>query len=56
MGTWEGVCDTLNRLVRGRCGYFSPGSHYATDRAIEAHLYDHVPNFLARRAAAGMSV
>ena len=33
----------------GWCGYFSPGSHYATDRAIEAHLYDHVRNFLARR-------
>ena len=49
MGTWEGVCDTLNRLVRGWCGYFSPGSHYATDRVIEAHLYDHVRNFLARR-------
>ena len=49
MGTWEGVCDTLNRLVRGWCGYFSPGSHYATDRVIEAHLNDHVRNFLARR-------
>ena len=49
MGTWEGVRDTLNRLVRGWCGYFSPGSHYATDRVIEAHLYDHVCNFLAWR-------
>ena len=49
MGTWDEVRDTLNRLLRGWCGYFSPGSHYAMDRAIEAHLYDHVRNFLARR-------
>jgi hypothetical protein len=41
--------NTLNRLMRGWCGYFSPGSHYATDRVVEAHLYDHVRNFLARR-------
>ncbi len=34
---------------RYRCGYFSPGSHYAAERVIEAHLYDHVRNFLARR-------
>jgi RNA-directed DNA polymerase len=49
MGTWDEVRDTLNRLLRGWCGYFNPGSHYATDRVIEAHLYDHVRNFLARR-------
>ena len=49
MGAWDEVRDTLNRLLRGWCGYFSPGSHYTTDRAIEAHLYDHVRNFLARR-------
>ena len=49
MGTWDEVRDTLNRLLRGWCGYFSPGSHYTMDRAIEAHLYDHVRNFLARR-------
>ena len=49
MGAWDEVRDTPNRLLRGWCGYFSPGSHYATDRAIEAHLYDHVRNFLARR-------
>ena len=50
MGAWEEVRDTLNRLLRGWCGYFSPGSHYATDRVIEAHLYDHVRHFLARRS------
>jgi RNA-directed DNA polymerase len=49
MGTWDEVRDTLNRLLRGWCGYFSPGSHYTTDRAIEAHIYDRVRNFLARR-------
>ena len=49
MGKWEEVRDTLNRLVRGWCGYFSPGTHYVTDRAIESHLYDCVRNFLARR-------
>jgi len=49
MGTWEEVRDTLNRLLRGWCGYFSPGSHYATDRGVENYLYDRVRNFLARR-------
>jgi RNA-directed DNA polymerase len=49
MEAWDTVRDTLNRLLRGWCGYFSPGSHYATDRAIEAHLYDRVRGFLARR-------
>jgi RNA-directed DNA polymerase len=49
MGTWKEVCGGLNRLLRGWCGYFSPGSHYATDRVIEAHVHDRVRNFLARR-------
>lgn len=48
-GTWEEVRGTLNRLLRGWCNYFSPGSHYATDRAVESHLYDRVRRFLARR-------
>jgi len=48
-GAWPGVRDTLTRLLRGWCGYFSPGSHYITDRGIESHLYDRVRNFLARR-------
>ncbi len=48
-GTWAEVRDTLNRLPRGWCNYFSPGSHYVTDRVVEAHLYDRVRNFLARR-------
>jgi RNA-directed DNA polymerase len=49
MGTWEEVRDTLNRLMRGWYGYFNSGTHYATDRAIEAHIYDRVRNFIARR-------
>jgi RNA-directed DNA polymerase len=48
-GPWGEVRDSLNRMLRGWCGYFSPGSHYATDRVIEAHLYDRVRNFLVRR-------
>lgn len=49
LGSWPEVCGALNRMMRGWCGYFSPGSHYATDRVIEAHLYDRVRNFLVRR-------
>ena len=49
MGRWEEVRGALNRLLRGWCGYFSPGSHYDVDRAIEAHVYDRVRNFLVRR-------
>ncbi len=49
MGRWEEVRGTLNRLLRGWCGYFSPGTHYVTDRAIEAHVYDRVRSFLVRR-------
>src|SRR5271156_4249779 len=49
MGRWEDVCAQLTRLMRGWGGYFSPGSHYLADRAIEAHIYDRVRNFLVRR-------
>ena len=48
-GAWPEVRGTLNRLSRGWRGYFSPGTHYSTDRAIEEHLYDRVRNFLVRR-------
>ena len=48
-GPWAEVRGTLNRALRGWCGYFSPGTHYVTDRAIEAHLYDRVRDFLVRR-------
>ena len=49
MGRWEDVRAQLTRLMRGWCSDFSPGSHYVADRAIEAHIYDCVRNFLARR-------
>jgi RNA-directed DNA polymerase len=49
MGRWEDVRTQLTRLMRGWGGYFSPGSHYVADRAIEAHIYDRVRNFLVRR-------
>jgi RNA-directed DNA polymerase len=49
-GAWGTVRGTVNRLLRGWCGYFSPGTHYVTDRAVESHLYDRVRNFLVRRA------
>jgi RNA-directed DNA polymerase len=48
-GSWPEVCLRLNRLLRGWCGYFSYGSHYAADRVIEQHVYERVRNFLARR-------
>jgi RNA-directed DNA polymerase len=48
-GAWNEVRGTVNRLLRGWCGYFSPGTHYATDRAVEEHLYDRVRDFLVRR-------
>jgi RNA-directed DNA polymerase len=48
-GRWEDVRDALNRRLRGWGGYFSPGSHYLADRAIESHVYDRVRNFLVRR-------
>jgi len=49
MGRWDDVRAQLTRLMRGWSGYFSPGSHYVTDRVIEAHIYDRVRNFLVRR-------
>jgi len=49
-GGWEKVGMALNRLLGGWGSYFSPGSHYVADRAIEAHVYDRVRNFLVRRS------
>src|SRR3954451_21424969 len=45
MGRWEDVRVQLIRLMRGWCGYFSPGLHYVADRSIETHIYDRVRNF-----------
>ncbi len=52
MGTWEGVRDTPNRLMRGWCGYFNPGLHYASDRVIEAYLDDRERNLRGASDAA----
>ena len=49
VGRWEEARRDLNRLLRGWGGYFSPGSHYAADGVIDAHVYDRVRNFLVRR-------
>jgi len=49
VGDWQEVCKALNRKLRGWGAYFSPGTHSVTDKAIEAHLYDRVRNFLVRR-------
>ena len=46
---WPEVRDRLVQLLRGWSGYFRYGSHYATDRVIEGHVYDRVRNFLVRR-------
>ena len=49
MVAWPEVHDTLPHLLRGWRCYFSLGSHFVADRAIVAHLYDRVRNFLVRR-------
>jgi RNA-directed DNA polymerase len=49
VGRWDEVRRGLNRLLRGWGSYFSPGSHYAADGVIDAHVYDRVRNFLVRR-------
>jgi len=46
---WERAETILTRLSRGWWGYFSPGSHYASDRLIETPLYDRVRNVLVQR-------
>jgi RNA-directed DNA polymerase len=46
---WPEVRDRLVQMLRGWSGYFRYGSHYATDRVIEGHVYDRVRDFLARR-------
>ncbi len=49
MGRWDDVCAQLARLMRGWAGYFSPGSHDVTDRAIAAQIYDRIRHCLVRR-------
>jgi len=48
-GTWPEVCDQLNRMLRGWSGYFGYGTRLQAYRAIDAHVYDRVRNFLVKR-------
>jgi len=49
VGKWKDVGAKLNSRLAGWAAYFSPGTHSVTDKAIEAHVYDRVRHFLARR-------
>jgi RNA-directed DNA polymerase len=48
-GSWPDVHDRLNRLLSGWSAYFSHGTRVPAYRAIDAHVYDRVRNFLCRR-------
>ena len=48
-GSWPDVHDRLNRLLSGWSAYFSYGTCVPAYRAIDAHVYDRVRNFLCRR-------
>jgi len=46
---WEDVARTLNRTVRGWCGYFSYGTVTKARHDVTLHLYHTVRRFLRRR-------
>ena len=46
---WEDVARTLNRTVRGWCGYFSYGTVTKARHDVALHLYHTVRRFLRRR-------
>jgi RNA-directed DNA polymerase len=48
-GSWPEVRDRLNRLLSGWSAYFSHGTRVPAYRAVDAHVYDRVRNFLCRR-------
>jgi len=48
-GAWPEVCDQLNRMLRGWSSYFGYGTRLQAYRAIDAHVYDRVRNFLVKR-------
>ena len=48
-GSWPDVRDRLNRLLSGWSAYFSHGTRVPAYRAVDAHVYDRVQNFLCRR-------
>jgi RNA-directed DNA polymerase len=49
VGTWPGVRDRLNRLLRGWSAYFGYGTRLPAYRAVDNHVYDRVRHFLVRR-------
>ncbi len=49
MGRWEEGARHAEPLAAGLVLLLQPGTHYAVDRAIEAHVSDCVRHFLARR-------
>lgn len=48
-GRWPDVRDQLNSMLRGWSGYFGYGTRLQAYRAIDAHVYDRVRNFLVKR-------
>jgi RNA-directed DNA polymerase len=48
-GSWPDVRDRLNKLLSGWSAYFSHGTRVPAYRAVDAHVYDRVRNFLCRR-------
>jgi len=48
-GSWPEVRDRLNRLLSGWSVYFSYGTRVPAYRAVDAHAYDRVRNFLCMR-------
>jgi RNA-directed DNA polymerase len=48
-GSWPDVRDQLNRLLSGWSAYFNHGTRVPAYRAVDAHVYDRVQNFLCRR-------
>ena len=48
-GSWPDVRDRLNRLLSDWSAYFNHGTRVPAYRAVDAHVYDRVQNFLCRR-------
>jgi RNA-directed DNA polymerase len=46
---WEEVRDRLNQMLRGWSGYFACGTRLMAYRAVDAHVYQRVRDFLKRR-------
>lgn len=48
-GAWPEVCDRLNALLRGWCGYYCYGTTQIASRAVERNVYNRVRRFLVER-------